>query len=72
MKIVTQGKVYIFSCKFCGCEFVEGACALNKTKYDEDPVLSCPCCGCKVCGVHCDRIFGDYKNEYNDSEQDIH
>ena len=67
MRIVTQGKVYMFYCKCCGCEFVEGAQAMNVTKYDPAPVLKCPCCGSDVRGFDSDKIVTGCNSEHNDS-----
>ena len=56
MKIVTPGKIYMFKCPVCGCEFVEGKMHLDIVP-GFDPVLECPTCGGDVRGVYEDDIF---------------
>lgn len=56
MKIVTPGKVYLFKCECCGCEFVEGKERLHPIKCIKTK-LPCPCCGNEVEGIEEDKIF---------------
>lgn len=59
MKIIKQGKLIMFCCKCCGCEFVEGAQEIKATIYDDGPVTKCPCCGQDCKGIYSDKLFGD-------------
>lgn len=66
MKIITPGKMFLFYCKCCGCEFVEGAMQLKSTKYDPAPTEICPCCGNEVVGIHDDIVFERIMKKEND------
>lgn len=66
MRIIMNGTVYMFTCKCCGCEFVEGELALKVTKYDEKPSMKCPCCGGYVRAV--DRYQATEKMHENDHQ----
>lgn len=72
MKIITPGKVYLFACKCCGCEFAEGAKVMKVTKYDDAPKVNCPFCGTATVGYSDYDISRGIFHEHDDSEQDLH
>ena len=68
MKVITPGKVYMFKCSFCGCEFVEGKAKLNADSYF-NPKLKCPTCGDEVEGHESDELDEFLKKYFGEEKK---
>ena len=56
MKIIKTGKVVLFRCVSCGCEFVSGINSTDTPDRGENYYCNCPCCGAE-CHANCNAAY---------------